>query len=140
MFIITTIVIFINLQTHQWIAYDYNKLQIINSGIALGGMGICKETKLPKCFSPKGIFNIYAKYKIKRSDKYPIECNNKKLCGAKMYNMVKFGPKGEGIHSSDVLFPKKPINISHGCIRVSKEDSKWIYENTHLNTLIFINR
>jgi hypothetical protein len=115
-------IVIADLKNLAWAVYENGKL--IRWGAANGGMGRCRETGLFKCKTPIGNWKVIRKegYVIK-SKLYPIECNDKKICGHPMYWYVGFRPQGEGFHG-DAHLPG--INISHGCVRILKEDAKWL--------------
>lgn len=105
-------------------AYENGKLIIW--GPANGGVGKCKETGKYTCKTPVGEWKVYEiKKGFRRSSLYPIECKNKKICGHPYYNVVKFGPHFEALHGENNGHVPG-VNISHGCTRIFKEDSKFL--------------
>lgn len=129
-------IIVVNLNNFQWLAIDQQG-NIIREGMAAGGRSICPENR-KSCKTPSGTFQVVAVYKrkFKRSDLYPVDCKRKKRCGAKMYHFTKFTHSGLGMHGSDTLLQYK--HLSHGCIRVSKEDALWINSNSSIGTTIIV--
>ena len=126
----------IDLNNFEWRAYQNG--QLIRSGFALGGQRSCPEFSR-SCKTPQGHWKILFKARyIRHSSRYPVECNNKRICGAKMFWFSQFHPEGIGIHgaTSDKL-PRK--HASHGCVRTTIEDAKWLNrEFLEIGTLIEI--
>ena len=118
----------VDLNNHVWIACKNG--EVVNVGVAAGGRRYCPEDG-SNCRTPIGTFPITRKYGYnKRSIKYPLECINKKKCGAKMYWFMRFGPiSGEGIHGNDETQRtpfEKLKNVSHGCVRTRIEQARWL--------------
>jgi hypothetical protein len=114
--------IVVDLNKLAWAAYDNGKL--INWGPANGGSKRCKETGLLKCKTHTGVYFILRLDKVgKRSDLYPIDCKDKRKCGHEMPYFMLFHPDGSGLHGDRWLVGR---NASHGCVRLIKEDAKWI--------------
>lgn len=115
--------IVIDLNKLKWFAYQSEKL--IASGKAIGGSRVCSDNRYKSCRTPVGTFKIIQKYGYyKRSIKYPLTCRNFRKCGAKMYYFMKFHKAGIGMHGSDEINVNK--NVSHGCIRLFRDDAKWL--------------
>ena len=114
--------IVIDLKQLAWGAYQYGKL--INWGLANGGIGRCKETGLVQCKTPVGIWKILKKDgAVIKSSLYPVECKDKKVCGHTMFWRLKFKLDGSSLHGDKNL---PGANISHGCVRLPKQDAKFI--------------
>lgn len=121
--------IVVDLNQHRFIACKNGK--IVNNGKAIGGRKKCQEKELKNhiCKTPNGRFSLIKKYgKNKRSDRYPLECKNKKKCGAKMPWYFKIHHSGIGIHGNYDI-EKTKENESHGCIRVSITNARWLNKN-----------
>jgi lipoprotein-anchoring transpeptidase ErfK/SrfK len=121
-------VVMVDLNQHRWFAYE--NAQLIRSGKAIGGRTKCIDQ--PKsCKTPEGIFNISRKYGYnKRSIKYPLGCCSQKGCKprcSRMYYAMTFGNDGEALHGSDEI--NVNFNASHGCVRLNKDDAKWLNKN-----------
>jgi len=110
-----TPIITINLSKQQLTFIDENG-QKINFHCSPGKNGY--ET-------PKGNFKIYAKEEMAISYKY----GNTPM----PYTLWFFG--GYGIHASKSV-PNYPA--SHGCVRLSIEDAKWLFDRTPVNTPVII--
>lgn len=124
----------IDLYNLSWGAY--NKGKLINWGIANGGMGICKETGRMECKTPIGEWFIKEKRKYSKSTLYPVECSNKKKCGHPLRWFQIFGNKSEGLHGEYHLLGS---NVSHGCVRITIEDAKWLFnEFVEIGTKIIV--
>lgn len=125
------------------IIVDLNKLafgaykdgKLVFWGAANGGVGRCKETGKFNCKTPIGEHQVYEiKKGASRSSLYPVECNDKKKCGVVVYNLIKFsGPVG--VHGSKSLVGG---NVSHGCIRVFRNDSKYIINFVKIRAKIIV--
>jgi lipoprotein-anchoring transpeptidase ErfK/SrfK len=114
--------IVVDLNKLAWAAYDNGNL--INWGPANGGSKRCKETGLLKCKTHTGVYFVLRLDKVgKRSDLYPVDCKDKKKCGHEMPYFMPFHPDGSGVHGDRWLVGR---NASHGCVRLIKEDAKWI--------------
>lgn len=99
-----------------WAAYN-KQGELVRWGPASGGNTWCADVKRG-CRTARGKFAMYAKKGFTcKSGKYPLPRG-----GAPMpYCMFFF--RGFGIHAS----PTVPgFNASHGCIRIFKEDAKWL--------------
>ena len=117
----------------------YKDGKLVKWGISNGGKGICDETGEYKCKTPVGTWKVYEiKRGFQRSDLYPVNCKNKKVCGHPYFNVVKFGKNYEALHG------ERPghipgVNISHGCVRLTLADSVWLVNNfVELGTKIIV--
>jgi hypothetical protein len=120
----------IDLNVFAW-AYYNDAGGLDTWGAATGGSKICTDTHLKKCTTPIGTWKMLRKGGIiTRSKLYPLECEDKIKCGAKMYHYIQFSPDGAGIHGSDHGLSGQ--NISHGCVRVFKFDAK-LLNNSLIN-------
>lgn len=128
--------IIVDLKQLAWGAYLGNNL--IKWGPANGGMGRCKETGKMTCKTPVGTWKVYElKPGFQRSDLYPVDCKDKKVCGHPYFNVVKFGPHYEALHGErDGHVPG--ANVSHGCVRVFKTDSKWLINFAEKGTTVIV--
>jgi len=117
--------IVVDLRNLAWGAYRQGRL--INWGPANGGSKRCKETGKLQCKTHTGTFKILRLDKAgKRSDLYPIDCKNKKKCGHPMPYYMPFHSDGTGLHGDKWLVGR---NASHGCVRLLKEDARWLHFN-----------
>ena len=100
---------------YTWAAYRDGRL--VKSGRASGGSTYCKELGRP-CKTPRGKFRVYSLGSANcKSGKYPLPNG-----GAAMPHCMFF-KGGYAIHGS----PYVPLdNASHGCIRVTPTDAKWL--------------
>lgn len=129
-----TKVVIVDPQLLQYSAYQDGSL--IKWGIVNIGSKICSDTKLNKCKTPVGNFNIITKKgKFSRSNLYPTDCKDKKKCGAKLYYSMIFHNSGASLHGHDTL---PGYNASHGCIRLLREDAAWLYQFINKETKIVI--
>jgi hypothetical protein len=107
-----------------WESDGHGKATLVRWGPANGGSKVCSDTHLPRCKSPVGTRSVLGMYgKWKRSDLYPLDCADKRKCGAKMPWYMKLVSSGEGIHGYAQL---PGWNASHGCLRILMEDAHWI--------------
>lgn len=117
--------IVVDLNVLAWGAYRYGRL--INWGPANGGSKRCKETGLMRCKTHPGAHQILRLYgPRKRSDLYPVNCMNKKICGHLMPYYMPFHRDGTGLHGDKWLTGK---NMSHGCVRLLRKDARWLNKN-----------
>ncbi len=106
-------------RTHQWRAIDANG-DVVRSGRGSGGRAYCHDTRR-QCKTPTGTFAITYKGGAGcRSSRYPLGRG-----GAPMPYCMFF-TKYYGIHGSHDV---PNYNASHGCVRVSPQDAKWLYHN-----------
>lgn len=98
----------------------YRNGRLVRSGRASGGSNYCKELGRP-CRTPRGKFRVYSLGSAGcKSGKYPLPNG-----GAPMPHCMFFYG-GYAIHGS----PHVPLdNASHGCIRVTPKDAKWLRHN-----------
>jgi len=117
-------IIIVDLNIFAWAAYQNHKL--LKWGSAVGGIGRCKETGKYECKTPVGIWKVIRKGPaVSKSQLYPVECEDKSICGHPLYHLIQFHPNGSEIHG-DKTIGTGMGNISHGCVRVHREDSKWL--------------
>lgn len=115
-------IILVDLNKLAWASYQDNKL--VKWGPANGGKGICVETGKYECKTPAGTHSVLKiEGPVIKSKLYPVECKDSKTCGHPMYFMIKFARRGEGLHG-DQRLPGR--NVSHGCVRLLKQDAKWL--------------
>lgn len=125
--------IVVDLNKLKFYAYDNNNV-LVREGKAIGGRARCLDQ--PKsCKTPQGTFTILKKYgQYKRSIKYPLGCKGRKC--ARMGWFQKFHPEGIGLHASDEI--NVDFNASHGCVRLHKEDAKWLSEWTKVGDKVIV--
>ena len=115
----------VDLNKMVWTAYACG--QVVRTGEAIGGRAYCPENRKKSCKTPDGTFTVYAKHGYGyRSGKYPVDCQNRRICGARMYYFMPFHRAGIGLHGSDMMVGR---NESHGCVRLHKQDAKWLNQN-----------
>lgn len=103
----------------RWYAYDHRG-RVIRSGHAVGGANWCPDVGRP-CRTPSGSFAVYSKGSAGcRSSKYP------RPHGGAPMPYCMFFKGGYAIHGSYEL-PNH--NASHGCIRVSPKEARWLSRN-----------
>lgn len=104
---------------YTYAAYRNGKL--VRTGRASGGATFCKDVGRP-CKTPTGKFRVHSLGSADcKSGKYP-----KPNGGAPMPYCMHFTAAGHALHGS----PHVPLdNASHGCIRVSPKDAKWLRHN-----------
>lgn len=106
----------------------YRGTQLVRSGKAVSGSRRCSDAPSRDCRTPSGLHTVSMTYGYsKRSDRYPVTCRNFRVCGARMYYYMRFGRDGEGLHGSDDINVTR--NASHGCVRLHKEDARWLNRN-----------
>ena len=108
-----------NPRTLQWIAIGANG-HVVRTGYGSGGRAYCPDIHRA-CRTPTGVFHVIGRSGAQcRSSRYPVGHG-----GAPMPYCMFFS-KYYAIHGSyDV--PK--YNASHGCIRVTRSDARWLYVN-----------
>lgn len=118
-------VLIVDLNSKTWTAMLDGKA--IKSGEAIGGRNKCRENPKRSCRTPVGEFKVYVKYGYSyRSGAYPVDCEDRKKCGARMYYAAFFHRSGYAIHGSDMMVGR---NVSHGCVRIFKKDAKWLNQH-----------
>lgn len=115
----------------KWVAVDSSG-KIIKTGKASGGSKYCPDIKR-SCRTPSGSYTIISKGAINcKSSRYPIGKG-----GAKMPYCMFFS-KYYAIHGS---YDVPNYNASHGCIRVTPVDAKWLSKNfIQIGTKVIIDR
>ena len=104
-----------NPRTHRWAAMDDGR--IIKSGRASGGRSYCTDIHRA-CHTPVGVFRIHQKGGPEcRSSRYPVGEG-----GAPMPYCMFFS-QYYAVHGS---YEVPNYNASHGCIRVSPSDARWL--------------
>jgi len=127
--------ILVDLNVLAWGAYKYGTL--VHWGMANGGSKRCTDSGKLTCKTHPGTWKIIRKggY-ITKSQLYPLDCSNKKKCGFPMYYFQQFHADGTGLHGAKNL---PGYNASHGCVRLTKEDSWYLNKVfTNQKTLIII--
>lgn len=125
---------------HKTIIFDmremawsaYNELGVVLEwGMATGGRRYCKDIDRA-CRTPVGMFKVLTKKgKYYRSQLYPVNCEGKDCTQMPWY--VRFRSDGPGFHASKWI---RGIHESHGCIRLTMEDAKWLNKFADLDTVI----
>jgi lipoprotein-anchoring transpeptidase ErfK/SrfK len=111
--------ILVDPKVHRWGAYSSDG-KLIRSGLATSGSDWCGDIDRP-CRTKSGVFRIYSLGDSKCvSNKYPIGEG-----GAPMPYCMYFNG-GQGLHGSREVAED---NLSHGCVRVSVSDARWIRFN-----------
>ncbi len=115
---------------HVWGAYSANG-KLLRAGLATAGGAWCDDIGRP-CRTSTGLYSISS---LGDSDcvsnKYPIDEGG----GAPMPYCMYFNG-GQGIHGS---YNVVEGNQSHGCVRVSVSDAKWIrYNFANIGTRVII--
>lgn len=112
----------VDLKRLAWAAYERGSL--VRWGAANGGAKICRETGKLACKTHPGTHRILRIYGHgKRSDLYPVECANKRVCGHPMPYYMPFHADGTGCHGDRHLAGG---NVSHGCVRMFTQDARWL--------------
>ena len=102
---------------HTWAVYDKGGMRV-GLGKATGGKDFCPDMQ-EECRTVEGRFRVFRKEDKECTSKtFPIDEGG----GAPMPYCMFFH-KGYAIHGSANV---SNLNISHGCIRVSKAAAKWI--------------
>ena len=116
-------VIVIDLCKRQWGAYSRNgKRQ--KHGHVSAGKSWCPDVGR-SCRTPAGTHRIYRKTPMHYSSKYPVN-RRAGTAGSPMPHAMFF-KGGYAIHAGNNI--KKHGHNSHGCVRVSYKDSKWLFYN-----------
>jgi hypothetical protein len=111
--------IIVNPNTHRWAAYNAQG-KLIRSGVASAGASWCPDLHRA-CHTKSGVFRIYSLGDHScKSNKFPLGRG-----GAPMPYCMYFNGS-QGLHGS---YEVANANISHGCVRVSVSDAKWIRFN-----------
>lgn len=123
-------IIVIDPKAHAWGAYLPNG-QLIRSGLASAGAKWCKDRGRP-CRTKVGSFRIFSLGDSSCvSSIYPLNEGG----GAPMPYCMFFNGN-QGLHGSYQL---AEANISHGCVRVSVSDAKWIrYKFARIGTKVIV--
>lgn len=121
--------VYVNLEEQMTYVYQgfLNNWNLVKSFIS--------STGLPGKETPKGIFSVTSRgdwffsEEFNQGGKYWVQ-----FMGDYLFHSVPFDRNQETILDNALGNP-----ASHGCIRLSLEDSKWLYENITDNTKIIIN-
>lgn len=109
----------VNLTHGTWGAYDSEGI-LVNSGHISGGKSYCPDIRKP-CKTATGTFTVYDKRGAKCKSKiFPVGKG-----GAPMPYCMFFH-QGYAMHGSNSV---PNYNASHGCIRMSPTDAKWLSDN-----------
>jgi len=104
---------------HMWGAYD-KEGSLVRQGRASGGKSYCPDIKR-SCLTPVGSFKVFRKDGPGcKSTKFPLPRG-----GAPMPNCMFFRG-GYAIHGSSYV---PNFNASHGCIRVTPMEARWLDNN-----------
>lgn len=122
-------VIIVDPHIHAWGAYS-SEGKLLRTGLASAGSSWCSDLGRP-CRTRSGVFRIYSLGSASCiSHKFPVGRG-----GAPMPYCMYFNGS-QGIHGSYEL---AYANISHGCVRVSVSDARWLrFQFVHPNTKIII--
>lgn len=108
-----------NPNTHSYKAVD-DQGRLIRAGRASGGRKYCSDLGR-SCKTPSGAFSVHSKGGAGcKSGKYPLGRG-----GAPMPYCMFFS-RYYAIHGS---YDVPDANASHGCIRVTPQDAKWLSRN-----------
>jgi hypothetical protein len=119
----------VDLRNLAWAAYEpvpgqNLRVRLARWGPANGGAKICRETGKFACKTHPGAHRILRLHGPgKRSNLYPIDCANKRICGHKMPHYMPFHRDGTGLHGDRWLVGR---NASHGCVRMLMTDARWL--------------
>lgn len=118
-----------NPRSHSWKAVSSSG-KVIRSGRASGGKGYCPDIKR-SCRTPVGSYSVSHKEGAScRSSRYPIGK------GGSPMPYCMFFSKNYAVHGS---YNVPNHNASHGCIRVTPSDAKWLYQNfMHSGTSVIV--
>ncbi len=109
----------VNLGNQTWKAYD-DGCRLVNSGHVSGGKKYCPDIRRA-CRTPTGTYTVYSKGGSGcKSSRFPVGRG-----GAPMpYCMFFKG--GYALHGSNSV---PNYNASHGCVRMSPSDARWLNQN-----------
>lgn len=106
-------------RSHSWQAIDDNG-RVIKSGRASGGRRYCPDIGR-SCRTPSGVYYVHSKGGPScRSSRYPVGRG-----GAPMPYCM-FYSRYYAVHGS---YDVPNYNASHGCIRVTPRDARWLNNN-----------
>lgn len=112
-------VIVVDPRSHSFRAYSASG-EVVLSGVATSGSGWCKDLKRP-CRTKSGVFRIYSLGGPGcKSGKFPLPRG-----GAPMPYCMFFNG-GQGLHGS---YQVVKGNVSHGCVRVTVSNARWLRYN-----------
>lgn len=112
--------IIVNLPKLAWGAFDSTG-NLVNWGPVSGGRDFCSDIGKP-CNTIRGVFSVFEKKDQHcKSESFPVDHGG----GAPMPYCMFFHD-GFALHGSHEL---PGYNASHGCVRMYKEDAKWLNEN-----------
>ncbi|MDF1757872.1 MAG: L,D-transpeptidase [Legionellaceae bacterium] len=108
-----------NPKTLRWKAIN-SRGKVIKTGRGSGGSNYCRDIKR-SCRTPTGTYHIISKRGAScKSSRYP-----RPRGGAPMPYCMFFSNM-YAIHGS---YDVPNYNASHGCIRVTKKDARWLHQN-----------
>ncbi len=108
-----------NPQTLRWTAVDANGT-VVRTGRGSSGRAYCPDTGR-RCRTPSGTYHVMYKQGAScKSSRYPVGRG-----GSPMPYCMYFS-KNYAVHGSHEV---PNYNASHGCIRVTPSDAKWLYYN-----------
>ena len=119
-----------NPNTHSWKAVNGNGA-VVKTGRASGGRHYCADIHRG-CKTPAGVYRVYSKGGAGcKSSRYPVGRG-----GAPMPYCMFFS-KNYAIHGS---YEMRNYNASHGCIRVTPSDARWLSNNfVQVGTTVVVN-
>lgn len=108
--------IIVDPRIHMWAAYNEDG-ELVKSGIATAGSNYCRDLHRP-CRTRVGHFRIDSLGEANcKSHTFPLHRG-----GAPMPYCMYFN-NGQALHGSNEVVNG---NISHGCVRLHKQDARWI--------------
>lgn len=118
-----------NPRTLSWAAIN-DSGHVVKTGRASGGRGYCPDIHRG-CHTPVGTYTIHSKGGAGcRSSRYPVGHG-----GAEMPYCMFF-TQYYAVHGS---YEVPDYNASHGCIRVTPSDAKWLSANfIHVGTKVIV--
>lgn len=118
-----------NPRTHSWSAISSSG-KVVRTGRASGGRGYCPDIRRG-CRTPSGSYNIISKGGSGcKSSRYPLGEG-----GAPM-PWCMFFSRYYAVHGS---YDVPNHNASHGCVRVTPSDAKWLWHNfLHIGSRVVI--
>ena len=124
-------IIIVNPNIHVWGAYDQDG-NLMRAGLMSAGADWCFDTGR-RCHTKAGLFRVFSLGSpYCKSSLFPIPNG-----GAPMPYCMFFNKNQalHGVHKGEVV----EGNVSHGCVRLTIEDAKWLrYNFVELGTLVIV--